>query len=87
MYNAVHKYLNLTDAEVAFLETIEQQMGIVADLSRADILLYGRKSEQEAVILAHAQPHSLAHAYSKNQACRCSQKGFWPVSWLFLVWD
>ncbi len=42
-------------------------MGIVADLSRADILLYARKSENEAIALAHAQPHSLAHVYSKSR--------------------
>lgn len=42
-------------------------MGIVADLSRADILLYGRKSDQEAIVLAHAQPHSLAHVYNKSR--------------------
>lgn len=42
-------------------------MAIVADLSRADILMYGRKSAKEAVVLAHAQPHSLAHVYSKSR--------------------
>ncbi len=67
MYDVVRDYLNLTEAEIGFMHTLEQQMGIVADLSRADILLYGRKSEKEATILAHAQPHSLAHAYSKNR--------------------
>ncbi|MBI1879337.1 MAG: histidine kinase N-terminal domain-containing protein [Chloroflexi bacterium] len=49
------------------MRTIETQMGIVADLSRADILLYARKSEQEAIVLAHAQPHSLAYVYSKSR--------------------
>ena len=70
MYNAVREYLNLSEAEMSFLKTIEQQMGIVADLSRADILLYSRKSEREAIVLAHAQPHSLAHAYNKNRQGR-----------------
>jgi two-component sensor histidine kinase len=70
MYDAVRKYLNLSEAEIAFVQTIEQQMGIMADLSRADVLLYGRRSEEEAVILAHAQPHSIAHVYSRNQVGR-----------------
>lgn len=70
MYDVVRDYLQLTGAELDFMHTIEQQMGIVADLSRADILLYGRKSEKEAIILAHAQPHSLAHAYNKNRRGR-----------------
>ena len=70
MYESVSDYLKLTTDEIAFLETIEQQMGIMADLSRADVLLYGRQSELEAVVLAHAQPHSIAHVYSKNQEGR-----------------
>ena len=69
-YNSVRKYLNLTEAEVAFLITIEKQISIMADLSRADVLLYGRQSPLEAIVLAHAQPHSIAHVYSKNQEGR-----------------
>jgi two-component sensor histidine kinase len=67
MHDAVNYCLNLSESSIAFLRTIEQQMGIVADLSRADILLYGRKSEKEAIVLAHAQPHSLAHVYNKSR--------------------
>lgn len=59
-------WLNLTDREAAFIQTIKQQMGIVADLSRADMLLYGLQSPTEAEVLAHAQPHSLAHVYLHN---------------------
>ncbi|MCK6626106.1 MAG: PAS domain-containing sensor histidine kinase [Anaerolineae bacterium] len=67
MHSAVNSCLNLSEASIDFLRTIEAQMGIVADLSRADILLYARKSEHEAIALAHAQPHSLAHVYSKSR--------------------
>jgi two-component sensor histidine kinase len=63
----VIRCLNLNEASIAFLYTIEQQIGIVADLSRADILLYGRKSETEAIVLTHAQPHSLAHVYNRSR--------------------
>ncbi|MBN1995742.1 MAG: histidine kinase N-terminal domain-containing protein [Anaerolineae bacterium] len=70
MYDSVGDYLNLTEAEITFLWQVEQQMGIMADLSRADVLLYGRQSALEAVVLAHAQPHSIAHVYSKNQEGR-----------------
>lgn len=67
MYEAVYHCLNLNEASIEFLHTVERQMGIVADLSRADILLYGRKTEKEAIVLAHARPHSLAHVYNKNR--------------------
>ena len=70
MYEPVSDYLNLSPNEITFLQTIEQQMGIMADLSRADVLLYARQAGLEAVILAHAQPRSIAHVYSKNQAGR-----------------
>ena len=70
MYGAVRKYLALTEAEIAFIQTIEQQMGIMADLSRADVLLYGRRSAEKAVVLAHAQPHSIAHVYNGSQVGR-----------------
>ncbi len=67
MHHAVNNCLNITEPGLDFLRIIEQQMAIVADLSRADILLYGRKSEKEAVVLVHAQPHSLAHVYAKSR--------------------
>jgi len=70
MYDAVGKYLELNEAEVAFLYNIEKQMGIMADLSRADVLLYGRHEMLDSTILAHAQPHSIAHVYSKSQVGR-----------------
>ncbi|MCB9078430.1 MAG: histidine kinase N-terminal domain-containing protein [Anaerolineaceae bacterium] len=63
----ITKYLDLPETETEFLQTIAQQMGIVADLSRADILLYCRKSVGEFVVVAHAQPHSLAHVYNTNR--------------------
>lgn len=66
----VEEHLNLSEAAAAFLQTIERQMGIVADLSRADILIYGRKAPKELIVVAHAQPHSLAHVYAKSRAGR-----------------
>ena len=69
MHEAI-RCLGLTEAESAFLYLIEAQMGIVADLSRADILLYGQQSPQEAVVVAHARPHSLAHVYVKGREGR-----------------
>ncbi|HMQ52131.1 MAG TPA: histidine kinase N-terminal domain-containing protein [Anaerolineae bacterium] len=58
----------LSESAEAFLQTIISQMGIVADLSRADILIYRRKSEAEFLVVSHAQPHSLAHVYNKSRA-------------------
>ena len=68
MLDLINNCLHVSEESIAFLQTVEKQMRIVADLSRADILLYGRKSETEAVVLAHARPHSLAHVYLKGRA-------------------
>jgi two-component sensor histidine kinase len=70
MHEATLATLDLSEAELAFLHTVETQMGIVADLSRADILLYGQLSPTEAIVLAHARPHSLAHVYTKSRVGR-----------------
>ncbi len=70
MHNAINYCLNLNESSIAFLETIERQINIVADLSRADILLFGRKSGDESVVLAHAQPRSIARVYNKSREGR-----------------
>lgn len=62
--------VSLSQDETAFLQTVARQMSIVADLSRADILMYGLKSPEEFLVMAHAQPHSLAHVYNHNRAGR-----------------
>ncbi|MCB0227520.1 MAG: histidine kinase N-terminal domain-containing protein, partial [Anaerolineae bacterium] len=85
MYDVVREYLNLTEHEVAFLRSIEQQIGIVADLSRADILLYGQKSDQDSIIMAHAQPHSLAHVYNANRKGTVIKAQFRPEVWQALT--
>ncbi len=53
----------LKSEDIAFLERVEKGMPIVADISRADILLYCRNGESEAVVVAQARPHSVAPIY------------------------
>ena len=67
MLDQIYDCININEHSRDFLTTVEQQMGIVADLSRADFLLYGRLSENKAVVLSHARPHSLAHVYLKSR--------------------
>lgn len=55
----------LNEAEVSFLKTVESQIPIVADVSRADILLYGRLDVKGGIVLAHARPHSISPIYSE----------------------
>ncbi|MCJ7667357.1 MAG: histidine kinase N-terminal domain-containing protein, partial [Anaerolineae bacterium] len=53
----------LKSEDIAFLERVEKGMPIVTDISRADILLYCRRGENEAVVVAQARPHSVAPIY------------------------
>jgi len=53
----------LKGEDIAFLERVERGMAIVADISRADILLYCKGGENEAVVVAQARPHSVAPIY------------------------
>ncbi len=55
----------LTAEDIAFLKAVERQMPIVADVSRADILLYGRLDTGRAIVLAHARPHSISPIHSR----------------------
>ena len=56
----------MVDEDTHLLNQIEQQLGIVADVSRAEALLYSALIEGRTKILSHAQPHSVTPAYAKN---------------------
>jgi two-component sensor histidine kinase/PAS domain-containing protein len=71
--HAILANLSLAETDLDFLETVIGQMPIVADLSRADLLLYVRKNPEELVIVSHAQPHSLAHVYNHGRSGRVVQ--------------
>ncbi len=59
--------LTLTPAEASLLKQIKSQINIVADVSRADILLFTQLSSQgKSHVLAHAHPHSVAPVYQNS---------------------
>lgn len=51
--------LDLEQQDIAFLQKIEGGMPIVADISRADLILYTPRSEEEVLAAAQARPHSV----------------------------
>ncbi|MBC7249022.1 MAG: sensor histidine kinase [Anaerolineae bacterium] len=63
MDDVVCKCVDLKPEDIALLQLIEKQMPIVSDISRADVLIYCRKSANEAVVVAHARPHSILPVY------------------------
>ena len=66
MIIAAHIATGLAEQEIQRLEEIKSQLGIVADISRADALLYGPLINGCTSVILHAHPHSVAPIYLKN---------------------
>ncbi|MBC8249938.1 MAG: histidine kinase N-terminal domain-containing protein, partial [Anaerolineales bacterium] len=60
MDDVVYRCGDLTEEDIAFLQKIENDMPIVADISRADLLIYCSISPNRAAVVAQARPHSIA---------------------------
>ncbi|MGQ9600890.1 MAG: sensor histidine kinase [Anaerolineae bacterium] len=65
MDSVVHECKNLTQEDIAFLETIEVHLGLLADLSRADVLMYGPIGPHRAVVISQARPHSILPIFNR----------------------
>ncbi len=74
MDTAVLRSCGLKGEDIAFLERVGKGMPIVADISRADILLYCRRGESEAVVAAQARPHSVAPIYEPRYGRTVSRR-------------
>ena len=55
----------LTEADIALLTRVEMGVPITADISRADILVCCRLSEQRALVVSHARPCSISPLYEQ----------------------
>jgi two-component sensor histidine kinase len=60
MDEVVYRCGDLTEEDIAFLQKIENDMAIVADISRGDLLIYCLISPNRAAVVAQARPHSIA---------------------------
>jgi two-component sensor histidine kinase len=60
MDEVVYRCGDLTEEDIAFLQKTENDMPIVADISRADLLIYCLISPNRAAVVAQAKPHSIA---------------------------
>jgi PAS domain-containing protein len=59
MDSVVHTCADLTEEHIAHLEKVQEKLGILADLSRADVLMYCPHSSERAVVVSQARPHSI----------------------------
>ena len=63
MDDVVYQCEGISASDAKFLHRIEQGMAIVADISRSDVLLYCLLNSNQAVVVAHAAPHSIHSIY------------------------
>ncbi len=70
MDDAVYRCGQLSGRDVEQLKKIELGMPIVADISRADLLMFCQPRVDEAMVIVHARPRSVTPVYSKLQAGR-----------------
>ncbi len=66
MNDVVRECENLTQEDIEFLEKIKGDLGILADLSRADVLMYCSLGPDRAIAVAQASPHSILPIYSES---------------------
>ncbi len=67
MNSVVHECENLTQEDIALLEKLENDLGILADLSRADVLMYCPcTTADRAVVVAQASPHSILPVFGES---------------------
>jgi hypothetical protein len=61
-------HVDLAPHDVAFLKRIAGDLGILADICRADLLLYCRaRGEQRAVVVAQGKPHSFLSLFDEDR--------------------
>jgi two-component sensor histidine kinase len=66
MDDAVYRCGDLNGEDIAFLQKIENNMPIVADISRADLLIYCLVFPSRAAVVAQAKPHSIAPIHPES---------------------
>jgi two-component sensor histidine kinase len=59
MNDVVHECESLTEEDTAFLQKVGNDLSILADLSRADVLMYCPLTAERAVLVAQASPRSI----------------------------
>lgn len=66
MERDVWSHVHLPEDDVAFLKKLAEDLPILADISRADMLLCVGAGPGRALVVAQAMPHSVSPVYEKN---------------------
>ncbi len=70
MDNQIKNCRGLTDRDIDLMYQIEQGLPIVADVSRADVLLCCLLSDSKALVVSHAVPRSISSLYRQEAVGR-----------------
>ncbi len=70
MDSVVHECESLTQQDIAMLKKLESDLGLLADLSRADVLIYCLCGDEQAALVAQASPHSILPIYGESTVGR-----------------
>ena len=65
MDDVVYRCSDLSEEHISILSRIERDLPILADVSRADMLIYCRLAEDQAAVIAQARPHSVPPIYDE----------------------
>ena len=74
MDSVVHACEDLTEEHIAHLEKLQESLAILADFSRADVIMYCPLNPERAVVAAQFRPHSILPIYEQSLVGR--QVGF-----------
>lgn len=66
MDDVVCRCSDLSESDIALLRKIRDEMPLLADISRADVLLYCRVGPAQAIIVDQARPHSISPIYTES---------------------
>lgn len=81
MDDVVYQCDGLTEGDIAFLQNIERDLGILADISRSDVLMYTQLSGVYATVIAQARPHSIAPVHAGSLLGHMVTSAEQPLVW------
>jgi two-component sensor histidine kinase len=81
MDDVVYQCDGLTEKDIAFLQKVECGLGILADISRSDVLMYIQLSGVYATVIAQARPHSIAPIHAGSLLGHLATSAEQPLVW------
>lgn len=85
MDDVVYGCTDLSESDISFLRRIRSEMHLLADISRADVLMYCQGEATKALVIAQARPHSVSPIYTETLIGRVVAPADEPLVFRVLV--